>query len=400
MALPLFGEMSRLPLAASSPRQTTMESTSSRSSQAPALVGDPQRPNAAVRVLGRWTASAFGEVSGPSLQDIPPSTKRALLVDCRESGEIDTTGAAVLRETLLALGEVGEMVPRSPEQGEVLRRVFAVDTAGVRPARREGFVSFVGEQTIVITRQVAGVISLLGEAVLVGLSAVGAPRKFRFAEWMTQLYAVCLLALGVVSLVTFLIGIVVAYLFSLQAARYGANIFVVDGVGQAMLRELSPILVAVVVAGRTGSAFTAQIGAMRMNEELDALEMLGLSTHAVVVVPRILALVVAMPLLVFVGDVVGMVGAAVIAQTHLAITPSFFIDRFAQVIPLKAYAIGLIKAPVFGLVVGLIACYMGLTVERNAQSLGIRTTSTVVQSIVSVIILNAIFAVVCAKAGW
>jgi phospholipid/cholesterol/gamma-HCH transport system permease protein len=139
---------------------------------------------------------------------------------------------------------------------------------------------------------------------------------------------------------------------------------------------------------------------MRMNEELDALEMLGLSTYSVVVVPRVLALILAMPLLVFVGDCVGMAGAALIAQSFLGITPSFFFDRFLQVIPLKAYLIGVIKAPVFGLVVGLIACSMGLNVERNAQSLGMRTTSTVVQSIVAVIILNAVFAVVCATIGW
>ena len=377
-----------------------MEASTPGGRHRPELVVDPRQSQPSVRVLGVWTASAFGEEQGPLLSRALQPVHGPLLVDCRQSGEIDTTGAAVLRETLEAFGVVGEFLPRSPEQGEVLRRVFAVERATVQPPRSSGFVAFVGEHTILIAHQIRGVISLLGEAVLVGLSAVGAPRRFRFAEWMTQLHAVCLMALGVVALVTFLIGIVVAYLFSLQAARYGANIFVVDGVGQAMLRELSPILVAVVVAGRTGSAFTAQIGAMRMNEELDALEMLGLSTHAVVVVPRILALVIAMPLLVFIGDCVGMVGAAVIAQTHLAITPTFFIDRFAQVIPFKAYAIGLVKAPVFGLVVGLIACYMGLTVERNAQSLGIRTTSTVVQSIVAVIILNAIFAVVCAKAGW
>ena len=356
-----------------------------------------------VEVLGEWTATIFCEIAEPRWEgkrldvDGGPSI---IEIDCRNSLEIDTTGAAVLYETLSRVGTIGNLLSATPEQHEVLQRVFSVSGGEREPLSREGFVSFVGSRTIIIAQQLVGVVALLGEVVSVCGRAARSPRRFRSSEVMTQLYSVCLMAVGVVSLVTFLIGIVVAYLFSLQAVRYGANIFVVDGVGQAMLRELSPILVAVVVAGRTGSAFTAQIGAMKMNEELDALEMLGLSTQAVVVVPRIIALAIAMPLLVFVGDIVGMVGAAAIAQSQLAITPSFFIDRFAKVIPLKAFLIGIGKAPIFGLVVGLIACSLGLSVERNAQSLGLRTTSTVVQSIVAVIVLNALFAVLCARAGW
>jgi phospholipid/cholesterol/gamma-HCH transport system permease protein len=352
-----------------------------------------------ILVRGTWTAAIFGSVPIPEVGDVRGITAPVIL-DCRESGSIDTTGAAVLADLLKDLGGLHEIRAADGEQRELLRRVLTIDTGRVRKPTQIGLIPFIGTQTIIIFRQLCSVISLFGEVVLVGTGALVSPRHFRGAELMTQLYSVCLMAIAVVSLVTFLIGVVVAYLFSLQAARYGANIFVVDGVGLAMLRELCPILVAVVVAGRTGSAFTAQIGAMRMNEELDALEMLGLSTYSVVVVPRVLALILAMPLLVFVGDCVGMAGAALIAQSFLGITPSFFFDRFLQVIPLKAYLIGVIKAPVFGLVVGLIACSMGLNVERNAQSLGMRTTSTVVQSIVAVIILNAVFAVVCATIGW
>jgi phospholipid/cholesterol/gamma-HCH transport system permease protein len=356
-----------------------------------------------VEVLGQWSSVIFCETAEPRWEGRNiqfDGAPRIIEVDCRGSSEIDTTGAAVLYAALSRVGTIGNLLPATPEQHEVLQRVFSVSGGEKELLRREGFITFLGSRTIIIAQQLVGVVALLGEVVSVCSKAARSPKRFRLSEVMTQLYSVCLMAVGVVSLVTFLIGVVVAYLFSLQAVRYGANIFVVDGVGQAMLRELSPILVAVVVAGRTGSAFTAQIGAMKMNEELDALEMLGLSTQAVVVVPRIIALVIAMPLLVFIGDIVGMVGAAAIAQAQLAITPSFFIDRFAKVIPLKAYLIGLGKAPIFGLVVGLIACSLGLSVERNAQSLGLCTTSTVVQSIVAVIVLNALFAVLCARAGW
>lgn len=356
-----------------------------------------------VEVRGEWSANVFANIAEPTWEGKRfeiGGAHRIIEMDCRGSGDIDTTGAAVLRAILGRVGEIGTVIPATPEQGEILQRICALSEKVKEPIRPVGFISFVGDRTIIIAQQLIGVVSLLGEIVGVCGRALRSPRQLRTAELMTQLYSVCLMAVGVVSLVTFLIGVVVAYLFSLQAERYGASIFVVDGVGQAMLRELSPILVAVVVAGRTGSAFTAQIGAMKMNEELDALEMLGLSTQSVVVVPRVLALALAMPLLVFVGDLVGMIGAAAISESQLAITPSFFFDRFAKVIPLKAYLIGIMKAPVFGIVVGLIACSLGLSVERNAQSLGLRTTSTVVQSIVAVIVLNALFAVVCARAGW
>jgi phospholipid/cholesterol/gamma-HCH transport system permease protein len=318
---------------------------------------------------------------------------------CSELAGLDTTGAAVVVDAIGRGPLEKNIIGLSEDELLLLRRIAAVETDAMLIPVRESIVTFIGRQTILLARQLLELVGLLGMVVMVIGGTLKRPRRFRFAELMTQLYSVCLMAVGVVSLVTFLIGVVVAYLFSLQAVQFGVNVYVVDGVGQAMLRELSPILVAVVLAGRTGSAFTAQIGAMRMNEELDALEMLGLSIYWVVVVPRILALVVAMPLLVFVGDSVGMLGAAMIGYTHLDISPAMFFDRFATVIPLKAYLIGLAKAPVFAVVIGLIASQMGLAVERNAQSLGLRTTSTVVQSIVAVIILNAIFAIICAKMG-
>jgi phospholipid/cholesterol/gamma-HCH transport system permease protein len=202
-----------------------------------------------------------------------------------------------------------------------------------------------------------------------------------------------------VALVTFLIGVVVAYLSAMQLQKYGANIFIVDGIGLTMARELSPVLVAIIVAGRSGSAFTAQIGAMKINEEIDALQALGLSPIHVLVLPRLIALILAMPLLTFVGDVIGIAGGALIANEMLGITPITFYERLQTVLPLKAYLVGLGKAPVFAAVIALIGCRMGFRVENTATSVGINTTSTVVQSIVSVILLDAAFAVIFQKLG-
>ncbi|WP_296755970.1 ABC transporter permease, partial [Thiobacillus sp.] len=190
---------------------------------------------------------------------------------------------------------------------------------------------------------------------------------------------------------------VFAYLLGDQAQQYGANIFVVDGLLLAILREISPVIVAVLVAGRTGAAITAQIGTMKITEEIDAIATLGLSPLAVLVIPRIVALLLAMPLLVFIGDIAGIAGGMLIAQEQLDISHHMFMDRLTDVILPKTLLVGLFKAPVFALFIALIACRMGLAVTRDARSVGANTTSTVVQSLVAIIILNAIFAVMFVK---
>jgi phospholipid/cholesterol/gamma-HCH transport system permease protein len=162
----------------------------------------------------------------------------------------------------------------------------------------------------------------------------------------------------------------------------------------AVLRELSPVIVAILLAGRSGAAMTAQIGTMKVNEEIDAISVLGLSPFAVLVIPRVIALVLAMPLLVFLGDIAGLTGGMLIAKTQLGIDPHMFWERLQSVLNMKTLLVGLGKAPVFALFIGLIACRMGLSVERDARSVGEHTTSTVVQSIVMIIIINAIFAVI------
>jgi phospholipid/cholesterol/gamma-HCH transport system permease protein len=201
-------------------------------------------------------------------------------------------------------------------------------------------------------------------------------------------------AIPIVMLVTFLIGVVFAYLLGVQAQRYGATIFVVDGVGLAICRELSPILVAVIVAGRSGAAFTAQIGSMKVQEEIDAISTLGLSPIQVLVIPRLIALAVGLPMLVFVGDLAGIGGGLLISTAQLGISIPAFVSRLHATLDLSAVVIGMAKAPVFAVFIAMIACQMGMSVARDARSVGEHTTSTVVQSIVWVIVLDAAFAIV------
>jgi phospholipid/cholesterol/gamma-HCH transport system permease protein len=231
------------------------------------------------------------------------------------------------------------------------------------------------------------------------LSLIRRPKLFRVKETASQFETICIDAIPIVALVTSLIGVVFAYLLGLQAQRYGANIFVVDGVGLAICRELSPLLVAVIVAGRSGAAFTAHIGTMKVQEEIDAISTLGLSPIQVLVIPRLVAITIALPLLVFVGDVTGIAGGMLVGAWQLDISAATFLDRLHSVLPMSALTVGLVKAPVFAAFIAMVACRMGMLVARDARSVGINTTSTVVQSIVWVILLDAVFAVVFERLG-
>lgn len=235
--------------------------------------------------------------------------------------------------------------------------------------------------------------TFLGVVVLELIALPFRMRKFRINEFVVEVDRALIQAVPVIALVTFLIGVVVAYLFATQLEKYGANIMIVDSVALAMGRELSPLIVATVVAGRSGSAFTAQLGSMILTQEIDALETMGLRTLDVLIIPRVLALMFALPFLVFVGDLVSLYGGSLIASNFLDITSASFLERLSAIKP-KHFISGIIKAPFFALFIALIGCRMGLNVERNARSVGLNTTSTVVQSIVAVILIDAVFAVI------
>jgi phospholipid/cholesterol/gamma-HCH transport system permease protein len=280
---------------------------------------------------------------------------------------------------------------------DVLQRYDAL--AKVVPHPRRRWLAEVGERTMIIYRQGADHLNFLGELLTAFLEVALSPRRLRLRELTTQLERACLDAIPVVALVTLLIGVVFAYLLGLQAEQYGANIFVVDGVGIGMAREFAPIIVATIIAGRSGASFTAQLGSMRLTEEIDAIRTLGLSPMQVLVVPRVLALVIAMPLLTFIGLVAGLSGAALVADAMLGIAPAAFADRLHSALSITHVWAGLLKTPVFALAIAVVGCRMGMHVGRDTRAVGLATTSTVVQSIVSVILLDAVFAILFQQLG-
>lgn len=349
-------------------------------------------------------AAELSELTSTQLQSLG---KRVVpVVSGASLTALDTAGALILLKLVRQLGGGEDLQcyrDFKSEHTNILKLVATHPSTPLTEPKRSGgvirFLERVGEGASHALKVAIELLSFIGETAYELLRTVSRPGLFRVKELFVQLELVCLDAIPIVALVTLLIGEVVAYLFAGQAERYGANIFVVEGLVISMCRELSPIIVAIVVAGRSGSAFTAQIGTMKLNEEIDAIYTLGLSPTRVLVFPRFFALVFAMPLLVFVGDVVGIIGGMIVADVKLGVTPATFISRLQDVIPVRHLWVGLIKAPVFAAFIAIIGCRMGLTVENNALSVGTHTTSTVVQSIVSVILLNAAFAVIFVELG-
>ncbi|MDH4115681.1 MAG: ABC transporter permease, partial [Burkholderiaceae bacterium] len=313
--------------------------------------------------------------------------------------EIDSAAALALLSRLPAAGV--EWTGFAQNDARIVEQVrHRLEGVPELPRHRaRGLFETIGRDAEILLRVALGHLSFLGAATVgIGASLLN-PRRVRLRELSAQFEQVCLNAIPVVSLVTLLIGVVVTYLLGLQAKQYGANIFVVDGVGIGATREFAPIIVAIIVAGRSGAAFTAQLGSMRLTEETDAIRTLGLSPLDVLVLPRVIALMVALPLLVFIGDVMSLAGGLLIAGPMLDITPTTFLERLRDALDISHVYVGLSKAPVFALAIAVIGCHMGMTVGRDTRAVGMATTSTVVQSIVSVILLDAAFAVFYQELG-
>ncbi|HTT10821.1 MAG TPA: ABC transporter permease [Burkholderiaceae bacterium] len=365
-----------------------------------ALETDPSG-RARLTLRGAWHLPDLAAIERAlRAQAIPP---RVILAGA-DLESIDTSAAWALAEALRAAGLTPakvELHDFEPVTQRVVERVFRLGDAGEALPRRKrlGGLGQFGLSAVEIGRMCAGHVTFLGETTQALAQLVRNPMRLRLKELTVQFEQCGLNAIPVVALVTFLIGIVIAYLLGLQAEKYGANLFVVDGVGIGTTREFAPIIVAVIVAGRSGAAFTAQLGAMRLGEEIDAISTLGLSPQHVLVVPRVLALMVALPLLVFIGDAMSILGALWIAEPMLDITPATFLSRLREALAVKHVVVGLAKAPVFAFFIALIGARMGMTVGRDTRAVGLATTSTVVQSIVAVILLDAAFAVIFQRLG-
>jgi len=352
-----------------------------------------------LQLTGSWRLASIERIAA-QLAALKPPAK--FVIDGAGVAEIDSAGALALLDYLDSNGGAGaQLTGFADNELRIVEQVREHLESARAPIehKHERMLQRIGRTTIDVGRGVLGDVNFLGATVVGVAHSLLHPGSVRIRELTVQFEQVCLSAIPVVALVTLLIGIVFTYLLGLQAEQFGANIFVVDGVGIGMTREFAPILVAVIVAGRSGAAFTAQLGAMKLTEETDAIRTLGLSPMDVLVLPRVIALMIAMPLLVFVGDLMSLAGAMMIANSMLDVTPTTFIARLREGLDIAHPLVGLIKAPVFALVIAVIGCRMGMSVDRDTRAVGMATTSTVVQSIVSVILLDAAFAVFFQELG-
>lgn len=370
------------------------------------FAADAQPPR--LQLHGAWRLAHLPAIEAALAQALAQPPAGPLIVDGSALTELDSAAALVLLRALGAgtgtgasEGEGLQWQGFAPAQARILAPLRSRPLPTLpAPPRRLHAVALLGRQATEVVTLLLGHLNFLGHLLAAFAELLRAPRRLRLRELVVQLEQTGLAAIPVVALVSALIGLVFTYLLGLQAEKYGANIFVVDGVGIGATRELVPIMVAVIVAGRSGAAFAAQLGAMRLAEEIDAIRTLGLSPQQVLVVPRVLALMLVLPLLVFVGDVAALGGSIAIARPMLDLSSGAFLARLREALDLRHVIIGLAKAPVFALAIAVIGTRMGMTVGRDTRAVGLATTSTVVQAIVAVILIDAAAAVLLQALDW
>jgi phospholipid/cholesterol/gamma-HCH transport system permease protein len=347
---------------------------------------------------GRWTAQYSATIEDLAAEIVGAADGHRLILDLRQIERLDTLGALVLDRTRYDLGQNGrsaDFVNVSHDQQMLLNEVALhdVEERSVRPSSR--FVDFlvdVGKTIADAGRDLVGGIAFLGEFVAALLRLVTHLKRFRGTALVNQLEQVAYRGVPIIVLISFLVGCIIAQQGIFQLQRFGATPFVVDLTGILVLRELAVLLTSIMVAGRSGSAFTAEIGSMKMREEIDALRVMGLDPMEVLIIPRILALVIGLPLLTFLSSIAALTGGAITSWMYGDVSIDVFLSRLREAIALNTFFVGMIKAPFMALVIGIIATLEGLAVEGSAESLGRHVTSSVVKAIFMVIVLDGLFA--------
>ncbi len=358
-------------------------------------------------IVGAWTLPHYAALR-LELDRSPRREMTAAAIDLTELGALDTAGAALLAELVGAqwLAEIDDRAPELPATRRALLRTLGEAMADnppptVRPGRPLwDTLARVGQLIEGIWQQQRQLLGFIGQ-VLAALVATGwRPGRWRLTSMVAQLHQTGLNALPIVALLTFLVGAVVAFLGATVLRDFGATLYTVNLVAFAFLREFGVLLAAILLAGRTASAFTAQIGAMKANEELDAVRTLGLDPIELLVLPRVLAMMLSLPILTFVGMLSGILGGALVCLQALDISLIQFLAILQRDIPLNHFLVGLAKAPLFAFLIAVIGCLEGFKVSGSAQSVGEHTTSSVVQSIFVVILLDAVAALFFMEMGW
>ncbi|WP_241497443.1 ABC transporter permease [Sulfurovum riftiae] len=341
---------------------------------------------------GEWTLSTVQEIERV-LQRVP--LKKRIVWDLSGVDEFDSAGVLLFIEYFEYFKKKTEVEVRgyTSSQKEMYDLLIGHMVEPV-PERKSSFLEELGESTVEVLRDIKDFITFLGHLFSTLFHAVFNPKNIRLKEMVYHIHHSGFNALVIIGLTSFLVGMVIAYQGAVQLAKFGADIFIVDTVGISIVRELGPMITAIVIAGRSGSAYTAEIGAMKITEEIAAMRTMGFDPYNFLVLPRIFALMISLPLLIFFSDMMGIFGGMVASQMQLNISMAQFVDRLYEVLELKHYVLGMIKGPVFAFVIAAVGCFRGFQVSDNTESLGLHTTASVVNSIFLVIAFDALFSVI------
>ncbi len=350
-----------------------------------------------LRFSGNLALADLGNL--PDRLDAVEGAKR---IDLSGIDRIDTVGAWVVHR--YATRNDVPVEGLSDDGTHLMKQVQQAD-APMSPGRPPlpaflRVVDEIGEAVVTSARTMKGLLGFFGATVLAFGSLIRHPGRFRFNAVIQRFEVVGVSALGIVGLMSFLIGIVIAQQGAVQLRQFGAEVFTINLIGRITLRELGVLMTAIMVAGRSGSAFAAQLGTMKLTEEIDAMRTIGVSPMEALVVPRTLSAIILMPLLGFYASLIAIIGGGLLCWISLDIPPITFIQRIREVVPITDLYVGLVKAPVFGAIIAISGCFQGMQVEGDAEQVGTRTTAAVVQAIFLVIVLDAFFAVFFTWIGW
>jgi phospholipid/cholesterol/gamma-HCH transport system permease protein len=360
----------------------------------------------ALCAAGAWTAS-FAPVLERIVADAEKLTgsRPNIFIDVSQVSKLDTFGAWLierLRRSLTQGGVEARIAGLSANYSSLVDEVRKVKPTALPqadPVTITSMLDRVGRSVYEVGQTFVGLIDMTGAVIAAGLRVFIHPSKFRLTSMVHHLEQVCWRAVPIVVLITFLIGCIIAQQGIFHFRKFGADVFVVDMLGVLVLREIGVLLVAIMVAGRSGSAYTAELGSMKMREEIDALRTMGFDPIEVLILPRMIALVLAMPILTFLGAMAALYGGGLVAWLYGGVDPDAFLLRLRDAISIDHFIVGMIKAPVMAVVIGIVACVEGLAVEGSAESLGQHTTSSVVKGIFFVIVMDGVFAIFFASIG-
>lgn len=374
---------------------------------APQLTATPSGDVLELRPGGSWTAanvSTLEALSSAVSEQLDRS--KTVKVDMAGVRELDTLGAWLLEKITrraTSAGHRADMVGVADNYAGLMEEVRQVNRHNAAPVPAPNpvvaKVNDIGRSAVGATEDLAVFLQMLGSLFLAIAGVLRRPRSLRLTSLVYQLYRVGWQAIPIVGLITFLIGAIIAQQGFFHFRKFGADSYVVDMVGILVLRELGVLIVAIMVAGRSGSAYTAELGSMKMREEIDALSTMGLDPVEVLILPRVIALVCALPILSFIGSMAALYGGGLVAQFYGGMGPEIYIARLHEAVSVTHFEVGIIKAPFMALVIGIVACSEGLRVKGSAESLGKQTTTSVVKSIFLVIVLDGLFAVFFASIG-